>query len=239
LTPVTGIAVGHRSGSAAELHAVDAFGAGPIDVPHVWRCEVTAPAIVLGSRQTHDVLDLDACARRGLAIVRRRSGGGAVLVEPGAIVWIDVVLPHGVAPDDIRGSMEWVGECWRDALGRLGATTTALTVHRGPMVCTPWSDLVCFAGTGPGEVLIGGRKLVGLSQRRTRDGIRVQCQTHRRPLVAAMPELFATPVRDHPLHEAAVLADALLDATVTDAAVAEALAAAIGDRIATDRTTRV
>jgi lipoate---protein ligase len=42
------------------------------------------------------------------------------------------------------------------------------------MIATPWSELVCFAGIGPGEVMLDGRKLVGLSQRRTRDGVRIQ-----------------------------------------------------------------
>ncbi len=39
----------------------------------------------------------------------------------------------------------------------------------------PWSDRVCFAGVGPGEVLYDGTKLVGVSQRRTRSGARFQC----------------------------------------------------------------
>jgi lipoate-protein ligase A len=38
-----------------------------------------------------------------------------------------------------------------------------------------WSPLVCFAGLGPGEVLVDGRKVVGLSQRRTRAGARFHC----------------------------------------------------------------
>jgi hypothetical protein len=42
-----------------------------------------------------------------------------------------------------------------------------------------WSRLVCFAGVGPGEVLVGERKVVGMSQRRTRDGARFQCVVHR------------------------------------------------------------
>jgi lipoate-protein ligase A len=36
------------------------------------------------------------------------------------------------------------------------------------MQSSAWSARVCFAGVGPGEVLIGSRKVVGISQRRTR-----------------------------------------------------------------------
>jgi hypothetical protein len=40
---------------------------------------------------------------------------------------------------------------------------------------TPWSTSVCFAGLGPGEVTVDGRKVVGLSQRRTREAALFQC----------------------------------------------------------------
>jgi lipoate-protein ligase A len=33
-----------------------------------------------------------------------------------------------------------------------------------------WSGRICFAGLGPGEVTVNGRKVVGVSQRRTRKG---------------------------------------------------------------------
>ena len=82
----------------------------------MWWCDVTDSAIVLGSRQGIETVDAARCRQAGLSVVRRRSGGGAVILEPDAVAWIDVVLPHGVAPDDIRGSMVWVGERWRSAL---------------------------------------------------------------------------------------------------------------------------
>lgn len=182
-----------RTATVAELHALDPFADHVVDGPEVWLCEPIDSAIVLGSRQTPDLVDADACRAAGLEIVRRRSGGGAVLLRPDAVVWIDVVLPHGIAPDDVRGSMVWVGERWAEALAdRVGGE---LTVHRGGMVCTPWSDLVCFAGVGPGEVLVDGRKFVGLSQRRNRHGIRVQGTLHVRPVTGEIPPLLraATP----------------------------------------------
>jgi lipoate-protein ligase A len=179
------------------------------------------------------MLDLDACAEAGLEVVRRRSGGGAVLLRPDAVVWIDLVLPRGAVPDDIRASMEWAGERWRDALIAVGADEVGprdrLVVHRGGMVASPWSDLVCFAGVGPGEVLVDGHKLVGLSQRRTRHGVRVQGQAHRRGLVSAMPRLFAVDVPTDAVPESAVLAD-VGAGDVGDAALAAALVASMAAR---------
>ena len=131
--------------------------------------EVDRPAIVLGSTQREDVLDVAACAAAGVEVVRRRSGGGVVLVEPGGLVWFDVVVPTAVlhevgVGDDIGASMVWLGSHLAAVLG------DDVTVHRGAMACTGWCPLVCFAGVGPGEVLADGAKLVGVSQRRTRAG---------------------------------------------------------------------
>lgn len=166
------VGVVEHVGTVAELHGLDPFAGDEPAVPTVWWCRPIDDAIVLGSRQRDDVVDAEACRRAGLSIVRRRSGGGAVVMRRPSVLWIDVVLPHGVAPDDVRGSMEWIGERWRDVLAPV--VDESLTVHRGGMECSVWSDLVCFAGVGPGEVLVGPDKLVGLSQRRTRRGIRVQ-----------------------------------------------------------------
>ena len=63
---------------------------------------------------------------------------------------------------------------------RFSVSVTASTFTTG-VESRPWSALVCFAGIGPGEVLDGdGRKWVGISQRRTRDWIRLQTMAHRR-----------------------------------------------------------
>jgi lipoate---protein ligase len=193
-----------RTATVAELHALDPFvdrppGHGPVTGAEIWRCEPTDAAIVLGSRQSPELVDVDACLAAGLEVVRRRSGGGAVLLRPDAVVWIDVVLPHGVAPDDVRGSMVWIGERWGDVLA--SSVAGEISVHEGGMVCTPWSDLVCFAGIGPGEVLVEGRKFLGLSQRRSRHGIRVQGTLYRRPVTGEIPPLLTSAIPDAPLGE--------------------------------------
>jgi lipoate-protein ligase A len=127
------------------------------------------------------VLDLAACAAAGVEVARRRSGGGVVLLEPGAIVWFDILVPAahldaaGVG-DDVRGSMIWLGAHIAGALAELGVP--GLEVHGGPTACSAWCPLVCFAGIGPGEVTQDGVKLVGISQRRTRSASRFQCAVH-------------------------------------------------------------
>ena len=208
----------HRRAPVAALHAADPL-TEPVAAPAVLWCDPTDSAVVLGSRQVPETVDPDRCRAAGLAVVRRRSGGGAVILEPESVVWIDLVVPHGVAPDDIRGSMVWAGERWRTALASSGLD--GLTVHDGAMVCTPWSSLVCFAGFGPGELLDGaGRKLLGLSQRRTRHGIRIQGTVYRRLPSVDVTTLFAVPTPETPLPEIAT-------ADVHPTTLAAALAATV------------
>lgn len=211
--------VRHR-GSVGDLHALDPFAAGSAVAPQLWWYEPESPAVVLGSRQIPALLDLDRCARLGFDVVRRRSGGGVVLVVPDDLVWVDLVVPHGVAPDDVRGSMVWAGERWREALAPILPTGSTLEVNDGATRATPWSDLVCFAGVGPGEVLLDGRKLVGLSQRRTRHGLRIQAMVYRRPPQVDVAELFLQPVPEAALPEIAFVGTAPIDGALERMAVA-------------------
>src|SRR5690606_10658151 len=99
----------------------------------------------------------------GVELARRRSGGGAVLLDDDAAVWLDVLVPRGdpLWSDDVVVAAHWLGDAWVAALAELGLAGAA---HRGGLVRRPWSELVCFAGLGPGEVTVGGRKVVGVSQ---------------------------------------------------------------------------
>jgi len=159
--------VAEERGTAAELHG------DRLPVPDrrlVRVASAAGPALVLGSAQVVAGLDHDLAESLGVEVVRRRSGGGAVLVWPGHQVWLDVGLPRSdpLWNDDVGRSAGWLGEAMAGALTGLGAAGVA--AHTGPMEHTPWSHQVCFAGRAPGEVMTEGRKVVGTSQRRTREG---------------------------------------------------------------------
>jgi lipoate-protein ligase A len=193
-----------RQGSVRALHELDPLQALS-GAAQVWWLQPEDTAVVLGSRQTADLVDEAECARLGVGVVKRRSGGGAVLVVPHHVVWIDIVAPPGVVPDDVRGSMVWAGEHWRRALAPFTGASAELTVHTGSMVATPWSDLVCFAGLGPGEVSLDGRKLVGLSQRRTRNGVRIQGTLYTAPPAIDLARLLRPPQPATPMPRVAHL----------------------------------
>lgn len=176
--------VAERRAPAAELHGLVPSGTARVAE---WY-EVTRPAIVLGSAQRDEVVDAAACSAAGVDVVRRRSGGGVVLLVPGESLWLDVVVPRAdpLWDDDVARAMWWLGDVWCEALADLGVR--GAEVHRGGLVHTPWSRLVCFDGIGSGEVVVGERKAVGISQRRTRDWLRLQSSVH----LAWRPELLVS-----------------------------------------------
>ena len=160
-------------GRAADFHEREV----PADsAARLWWFETEVDALVLGSRQDRRIVDEEACRVRGIDIVHRRSGGGLVLLSAAGTLWLDVIVPagHPVWRTDVTSSADWLGECWIRALDSSGISS--LVQHRGPMEGSAVSDLVCFAGRGPGEVfLASGEKVVGISQRRTRHHARFQC----------------------------------------------------------------
>ncbi len=159
-------------GGAGSFHARELPTA---PVPHLWWFCPERTAVVLGSTQGESLLDIEECARRRIEVVKRRSGGGVVLVGSDLTVWLDVLLPrdHVLWDDDIGRATWWLGDTWAESLSELGLDE--LQVHRAGLESTEISRLVCFAGRGPGEVFRGRTKVVGISQRRTRDWARFQC----------------------------------------------------------------
>jgi len=126
--------------------------------------------VVLGSTQRTEVIDTERARAMGIAVVRRRGGGGAVLLRPGDHLWVEAWIPRDdpLWAADVAEAAGWVGEWWSDALGPHGAGDRS--VQRGRSVPGRHGALVCFSGRGPGELFVGDRKIMGVSQWRGREG---------------------------------------------------------------------
>jgi lipoate-protein ligase A len=182
--------VEHAQGPVAQLHASQHL----LDTARVVNCVVDDAVMVLGSGQARE-LDVQNGGQidgpHGISLTRRRSGGGAVWVAPGAQTWLDITLPasHECFESDVRRSFGWIGEAWRLALAGLGVAATVW-----PASYDDGGDLadVCFASRGPGELVDAetGAKLVGISQRRTREGALFQCQVQHVLVLAPYQQLF-------------------------------------------------
>jgi len=143
------------------------------NVPSWDRLTVTRPTVVLGSAQHLGIVSQSMAAAAEVDIVIRNSGGGAVWLDPFDSHWIDVTIDSDDPrwQSDIGVAFAWLGNVFVAALRDLGVNATA---HHGRAIHSDWSRLVCFGGVGSGEVLVDGRKFVGMSQRRTRDRARFQ-----------------------------------------------------------------
>jgi lipoyl protein ligase-like protein len=146
----------------------------------VWSC-ATEPALVLGSGQ----LPPDGWAPpAGLALVRRGTGGGAVLCDQDYLM-LDIALPPGDRRilDDVTESYRWLAERLAAALGELGigdlSPVRPPTLRRLDDAAREAGRIACFAGLGPYELLDAQeRKVVGLAQRRRRGAVLLQAAAY-------------------------------------------------------------
>jgi lipoate-protein ligase A len=150
-------------------------------------------ALVIGSAQR----DLDLY---GIDVVRRGSGGGAVLCTRD-LLEVDVALPreHPLLLADVSESYRFFGEAWAEALRSLGAECRMVDVAEARALTEERQTAAreaCYAGLSPYEVVTAdGRKLVGLSQRR-RGGAAlfqssVYCSTSPAAVAAYLPSSVA------------------------------------------------
>ncbi len=148
--------------------------------PQIWIHTSSKPALVLGSTQNASLIDISKAQAAGYEVTKRRSGGGLVAIDPQRSVWIDVIIPPGHPrwSNDIGRAFMWVGQAWATALSQVGVAHPI--VHSGPATDRELGRVLCFGSTGPGEVTSAGSKVVGLSQRRTRDGARFQGIAHQK-----------------------------------------------------------
>jgi lipoate-protein ligase A len=159
-------------GSAQEFHELELpVGRG------VWSCVVESPSIILGSTQSASDVDESIAQLLGLSVAKRHSGGGAVFVHPADSIWIDITIGRDdpLWVDDVSASMLWAGEAFVRAL----SPWVNGSVYTGAFESGHDGRTVCFASTSPGEVFVNGHKLVGISQRRGRNGARLQCMLYR------------------------------------------------------------
>jgi lipoyl(octanoyl) transferase len=141
-------------------------GSGPPTVRfYGWR-----PATVsLGYAQPLDeTVDRAQCTALGIALVRRPTGGSAILHEPpeGEVTYSVVARGDDfTGADDVLETYRVVGQGLAKGLERLGAAAELVPLARGRRDGSGPPGF-CFRRAGAYEIAVGGRKLVGSAQRR-------------------------------------------------------------------------
>lgn len=129
---------------ALDFEMLEKAAEGP--AVRAWTCRT--PAVVLGvSRDVAEEVDARECERRGVAILRRASGGGTVVIAEGTVQYA-FLLPH-----DEATSIGEVKACCNAIVRRaLGEAGIAAALETDPS----------------GDLRAGDRKVGGLALRRRR-----------------------------------------------------------------------
>lgn len=156
-----------------------ARGETPFDLRfYLWSRPAISHGWGLGGKIA-EVLDPEALFRDGVRVVERPTGGGLLYHGPDLSFGLAVKpfpgAPHRVAEAVARGlSLLGVPARVAGKDGTKGEKEAQLPVSRS-------GNHICFAYLSPGEVSVGGRKIVGLARRRVRGGILFQGSVYLRP----------------------------------------------------------
>jgi lipoyl(octanoyl) transferase len=155
---------------AVDEAILDRVGEG-VSPPTLRFYEWGSPWVSLGSGQQSSDLDRSRIEAKGWGVLRRTSGGTAVLHQ-GQLGYA-LVLPttHRLWQGDLVESYERLAEPLRLALDRLGIESepaSATMRAEAKMNALTLAERICFAALGPFELMVDGRKVVGNSQIRRR-----------------------------------------------------------------------
>jgi lipoate-protein ligase A len=163
-----GCAHGAAEQMARDVELLDDVAGGAPPVLRLYRWG--RPALSLGRFQPHDDVDSAACDRLGVDVVRRPTGGRAIL--HGRDLTYAVAMPR---PAGAAGSVAAVHDLLAGALvaglARLGVDA-AVARHDADGPTGP----VCFTGMQGADLRVGERKLCGSAQVRRRGRVHAVLQ---------------------------------------------------------------
>ena len=120
-------------------------------------------ALSIGYFQRAGEIDLAACRKSSIRLVRRPTGGRAVLHQQDVTYSVVLPLRRPWTECSIPESYRRINACLQRGLGRLGllASVTSGPAH-APYPPSPF----CFSAVARHELLVDGKKVVGSAQRR-------------------------------------------------------------------------
>lgn len=127
------------------------------------------PCLSLGYAQPYSEVDLEALQARGWEVVRRPTGGRAILHTDELTYSVTAPADNSVTAGGVLESYNRIALALLRALQSLGLPVQ-IEEHAAPG--SPGAaNPVCFEVPSSYEITVGGRKLVGSAQARRREGV--------------------------------------------------------------------
>ena len=123
-------------------------------------------AVSLGFNQSEAEIDQEKCKRDAIDIVRRPTGGRAIL-HARELTYSVVMFSSGKSILDVYND---IGRALVKGLRLFGVDVDLAKSRATSPVPSLWRQIPCFASTGRYEITVDGKKLVGSAQRRYRGG---------------------------------------------------------------------
>ncbi len=126
------------------------------------------PAVSIGRFQSMQAINRDACAKYGFGMVRRITGGRAVLHRRELTYSIAARSDNPLFPGSIPGTYRVIASGLVAGLRRLGLAAEIVargSRHAGLVQKKP-KEAACFSSPSWYEIVVNGRKIVGSAQRR-------------------------------------------------------------------------
>ncbi|MCW8885651.1 MAG: hypothetical protein OQK12_10430 [Motiliproteus sp.] len=174
----------NHGGMLEEQQVISEVLSQGVDRPQILLWQYENPAVIMGRSQRPDDSQIQRAQQEGLPIVRRGSGGGAVLAGPWMLsVTAFIPTDHPVGQLDIIKIFGWLEQIWIKALEQSGVSCKGVDknlIDRSKDIAKRHDvEWACYASLSHGEVVsIDGRKLVGLAQIRKRQGVALVCGLH-------------------------------------------------------------
>ncbi len=169
------------------------------------------PAITVGySQKAEAELDRERCRELGIAVVRRPTGGRALLHH--RELTYSIVAPMSLAPFDrgLKATFGAVSEALLAGLMSLGVRGDANTCRQKPGSGRRRSP-ACFASLNHCEITVDGKKLVGSAQKRTAKAF----LQHGSVIIDSDHELFTSLLKFGDENQGAETRQRLLQSTTT------------------------
>lgn len=146
---------------AAILEAVSAGGASPTLRLYGWN----PPCLTLGRHQRVEAADLEFCHREGIDVARRPTGGRALLHHLELTYAVIAPLGRGPLPHALQDAYRTICSALVRAMHAVGVEAALTDGEVNVLLPSPRSAVPCFKEPAGGEVVVGGRKLIGSAMR--------------------------------------------------------------------------